>query len=259
VATSKQRILDAFSQAHEELVSLDLTDEPRSLVGRLHRAFTELRHHDSDQARTVEDLRASLVAREKKLDDLRVALQKANDSVHAVKGEQGRIVQDLRASLVDRDKKLEELRQQLQHAERTNKAAAQGIQRREARIKALEQEAEEINQRANKNGKTAGRNGNEKIEITTHHRKPNEYVIITPPTLDNIRNDMGRYISQAVESHLKKNPSVRVRCALPIVEGGQTIAVHLWLESRYEEKTYYCCAETSSDSSTVTGDESYQP
>jgi hypothetical protein len=72
-------------------------------------------------------------------------------------------------------------------------------------------------------------NGGSKVEIVVHGKWPG-YVIITPDRIDKLAEHTPVYLSQALESWQKQNPRCRVRCALPIVENGQTIAIHVWYD-----------------------------
>jgi hypothetical protein len=72
-------------------------------------------------------------------------------------------------------------------------------------------------------------NGHGKTVISAIEKGPG-YVIITVDTLDSVSERSPILISRTIENWLKDNPGVRVRCAAPIVQDGQTIAVHLWFD-----------------------------
>jgi hypothetical protein len=86
--SSKNKIVDAFAQAYEELVALPLPDAAMSHVRQLHRAFADLRHHDSEQAKTAEEFRATAAAATKKLTDLR---REGQEALQAGKAKEARI------------------------------------------------------------------------------------------------------------------------------------------------------------------------
>lgn len=71
-------------------------------------------------------------------------------------------------------------------------------------------------------------NGHGKVNIVVN-RKSEGYIIIAPDRIDNLDEQTPLFLSRTVETWLKENP-VRVRCALPIVMQGDTIAVHLWFD-----------------------------
>src|SRR5262245_39812619 len=72
-------------------------------------------------------------------------------------------------------------------------------------------------------------NGHGKVIIQVTDKGPG-YVIICPEKIDVIAEGTPVFISRTVESWLADRPGARVRCALPIVQDGQTIAVHLWFD-----------------------------
>src|SRR5437764_1324402 len=87
--SSKNKIVETFGRACEQLLALQLPDAAQAHVRQLHRAFTDLRHHDSEQARIVEEMRAMLEARDKQMDGLR---REAHDAVQAVKAKDAKII-----------------------------------------------------------------------------------------------------------------------------------------------------------------------
>ena len=49
----------------------------------------------------------------------------------------------------------------------------------------------------------------------------------TPPPAE---EDLPLALSQHLQKDLTENPSVRVRSSLPIVQNGNTVAIHLWYD-----------------------------
>jgi hypothetical protein len=72
-------------------------------------------------------------------------------------------------------------------------------------------------------------NGHSRVNIITHH-KGEGYIIITPDRIDNLPEHAPVFLSRALEAWQKENPACRVRCALPIVDSGSTLAIHVWFD-----------------------------
>lgn len=56
------------------------------------------------------------------------------------------------------------------------------------------------------------------------------HVFICPHDAANLPPNIAAIINQALLDWLKGHPGVRVRAVLPITQGGQTTAVHLWYD-----------------------------
>jgi hypothetical protein len=72
-------------------------------------------------------------------------------------------------------------------------------------------------------------NGHQREVIVTHSNGDG-YILITAERLDKLTDQTPVFISRTLESWQKENPACRVRCAAPIVNGGQTIAMHIWFD-----------------------------
>jgi hypothetical protein len=57
-------------------------------------------------------------------------------------------------------------------------------------------------------------------------------VVIAIQHLDAIPDQVAIFVSRTVEEWQRGNPDTRVTTALPIVDDGKTIAVHLWYDGR---------------------------
>jgi hypothetical protein len=78
-------------------------------------------------------------------------------------------------------------------------------------------------------------NGHGKVNILVE-KKSEGYVIIAPDKIDNLDEGTPIFVSRTVESWLKDHPEAKIRCALPIVRQGDTLAVHLWFDENQERK-----------------------
>jgi hypothetical protein len=72
-------------------------------------------------------------------------------------------------------------------------------------------------------------NGDSRVNVVTYDRGPG-YIIITPERIDNLPDQAPIFVSQTLEAWQKQNPSYRVRAVCPIVNGGKTIALHVWFD-----------------------------
>jgi hypothetical protein len=68
------------------------------------------------------------------------------------------------------------------------------------------------------------------VTIVAHLKRPG-YVIITPDRIDKLPTQTPIHISQTLEKWQNENPDARTRAVCPIVDGGQTLAVHIWFDT----------------------------
>jgi hypothetical protein len=86
---SKGKIIDAFTQAYDQLAEISLPDGANGYLRQMQRAFTELRQHDSGQAKIVEETQAALLARDNKLAELQ---HEAGSAVAASRAKDAKII-----------------------------------------------------------------------------------------------------------------------------------------------------------------------
>jgi hypothetical protein len=72
-------------------------------------------------------------------------------------------------------------------------------------------------------------NGSSKVNIVIQNRAEG-YVVIAPNNIDKLPEQTPIFISRSMDSWLEQNPTYRVRCAVPIVSDGMTIAIHVWFD-----------------------------
>lgn len=56
------------------------------------------------------------------------------------------------------------------------------------------------------------------------------YVLICPHDTTNLPENIAPIVNQAMTDWLKKTQGIRVRAVLPIVQDGNTVAIHLWYD-----------------------------
>jgi hypothetical protein len=99
--TSKSKIIETFARAYEALSALALPDPAPAHVRQLHRAFTDLRHHDSEQAKALEETRASMEARERRMAELQ---REAQEAMQAGKTKDAKLLaKDARIAALERE------------------------------------------------------------------------------------------------------------------------------------------------------------
>jgi len=86
---SKGKIIEVFTKAYERLAELSLPDGANMHLQQMHRAFTELRHHDSAQAKIVEETQAGLAARDKRMTELQ---REAANALEASRAKDARVI-----------------------------------------------------------------------------------------------------------------------------------------------------------------------
>jgi hypothetical protein len=72
-------------------------------------------------------------------------------------------------------------------------------------------------------------NGHSRVNIVIHE-KGEGYIIIAPDRVDKLAEHTPIFISRTLETWQKANPACRVRCAVPIVNEAQTVALHVWFD-----------------------------
>ena len=86
--TSKNKIVEAYAGAEQELLTLSLPDRAMQLIRQLHRAFTDLRHHDAELAKDIEARQASHEILDKKTAALS---RQADETAQALKAKDASI------------------------------------------------------------------------------------------------------------------------------------------------------------------------
>jgi hypothetical protein len=78
-------------------------------------------------------------------------------------------------------------------------------------------------------GKRLEGNGHGRVNIVIHERGEG-YIILAPDRIDKLAEQTPIFLSRSLEAWQKENPACRVRCAAPIVNEGQTVAIHVWFD-----------------------------
>jgi hypothetical protein len=72
-------------------------------------------------------------------------------------------------------------------------------------------------------------NGGDKVQIHTSI-KAEGYALIFPDKIEPLAAGVPVFLSRTLEAWVRDNPQKKIRCALPIIKDGQTIAIHLWFD-----------------------------